>query len=372
MAAAPNPPADMTPEIIILHLEDSPRDTELIRERLTGEGFNAQVDWAASEPEFESFLLRNDYDIILADYHVTGFEGPASLGRAHALRPGTPYICVSGAIGEDCAVELLRLGATDYVSKDRLARLPFVIRRALAETRDHKEHKSALELSLREKESLLKEIHHRVKNNLQIVSSLLRLQSGRIDHPAAKAALVDMQNRVRSMALVHEHLYGSKNLAQVDMDAYIRSLCPKLVRALMTNPKVIELQLNLSPVLLEIDQAIPCGLLVNELLTNALKHAFPDGRTGEVRVELQPVDGGRQIRLLVADNGIGLPANLDVKRLSSLGLELVSDLTGQLQGRLEIGPGPGAAFEVVFEPGQRNCLPHRLDGSRDYPMPNTK
>jgi PAS domain S-box-containing protein len=218
---------------------------------------------------------------------------------------------------------------------------------------ERKRVENAVRESLHEKESLLKEIHHRVKNNLQIVSSLLRLQSGQIEHPSARAAMQEMQNRVHSMALIHEHLYRSENLAQVDMAAYFKSLCPKLMRTLAARPEAIRLHLDLIPVYLEIDQALPCGLLVNELVSNALKHAFPEGRTGEVRLELRPVDDGRQIHLRVSDNGVGLPADFDMQRLSSLGLELASDLATQIKGRLEIGPGPGATFDVVFAPVNR-------------------
>jgi two-component sensor histidine kinase len=213
-----------------------------------------------------------------------------------------------------------------------------------------KRAEEGLKNSLREKESMLKEIHHRVKNNLQIIISLLRLQSAQIDHPIAKAVLVDMQNRVRSMALIHEHIYSSKNLAQIDLASYLKSLCHQLFRSLVARPNAIQLHLDMVPVHLEIDQSIPCGLIVNELISNAFKHAFPDGRTGEVRVELQPLEGGKQLRLRVADNGVGLPVDFDIKRLSSLGLQLVSDLTRQLKGKLEIGSGPGASFDVVFTP----------------------
>ena len=207
----------------------------------------------------------------------------------------------------------------------------------------------ALQQSLREKEFLLKEVHHRVKNNLQIVSSLLRLQASQLENPIAKAALHDMQNRVRSMALIHEHLYRSENLAQVDLAAYLRQLCQQLFRALASTSGAIRLDLDLAPVQLGIDQAIPCGLLVNELFSNALKHGFPNGRTGEVRVELQPLADGPGWRLRVADTGVGLPAGFDLKHLTSLGLQLISDLSRQSGGRLEIGPGPGAVFEVSFQ-----------------------
>ena len=213
---------------------------------------------------------------------------------------------------------------------------------------ERKRADAALRESLHEKESLLKELHHRVKNNLQIISSLLRLQAGQLDNPGARAALQDMQNRVRSMALIHEHLYRSENLAAVDLAAYLQNLCQQLFRAQVATPGALHLQLALDPVHLEIDQAIPCGLLVNELVSNALKHAFPDGRRGEVRVELRALADGAGWRLRVADDGVGLPADFDLQQLTTLGLKLVVDLTRQLGGRLEIGAGPGAVFEMEY------------------------
>jgi two-component sensor histidine kinase/ActR/RegA family two-component response regulator len=216
---------------------------------------------------------------------------------------------------------------------------------------------TSLQQSLGEKEALLKEIHHRVKNNLQIVSSLLRLQAGQIDSPIAKAALLDMRNRVRSMALIHEHLYRSSNLATVDVAAYLKSLCHQLFQALLAKPNTVQLHLDLAPLRLDIDQAIPCGLLVNELVSNALKHAFPEARTGEVRVEFQPVTGGPDWCLRVADNGVGLTPDFALDRRAALGLQLVSDLTGQLGGRLAIGSGPGAVFAVTFTPASQPTEP---------------
>jgi two-component sensor histidine kinase len=157
-----------------------------------------------------------------------------------------------------------------------------------------------------------------------------------------------MQNRIRSMALIHEHLYRSDNLAQVDLAAYLKQLGTQLFHALVARPSAITLHFELAPVRLEIDQAVPCGLLVSELISNALKHAFPAGCTGEVRVELQPIEGGPGLRLRVADNGVGLPADFNPQRTQSLGLQLVSELARQMGGRLEIGVGPGAVFEVAF------------------------
>lgn len=204
----------------------------------------------------------------------------------------------------------------------------------------------ALRQSLHEKDSMLKEIHHRVNNNLQIISSLLRLQAGQIDHPITQGALQEMQNRVRSMALIHEHLYRCNNLAEVNLAAYIQQLCQQLCRAMMVSPETIQLHLDLTPVSLTIDQAIPCGLLVNELVSNALKHAFPDGRAGEVRVELHARTAGPGWRLRVADNGVGLPPDFSLDHLTSLGMKLCSDLTRQMGVQMHIGGGPGAEFVI--------------------------
>jgi PAS domain S-box-containing protein len=218
---------------------------------------------------------------------------------------------------------------------------------------ERKRADEALRASLREKESLLKEIHHRVKNNLQVITSLLRLEAGRSDQPHTKTVLKDMQNRIRSMALLHESLYRSENLERVDLPVYIKQLTTHLYRSMATDPGKIQLHLDLEPVSLALDQAVPCGLLVNELVSNCLKHGFPDGRRGEVHIDLQllqPVEEVPKIRLRVSDNGVGLPMDFEEKRAISLGLQLISDLAKQLGGQLEIGggPGTGAIFEVVF------------------------
>ena len=236
------------------------------------------------------------------------------------------------------------LGETTYDASGRPLRMAGIC----LDATQRKLVESALQKSLREKESLLKEIHHRVKNNLQVISSLLRLQSNKVANSAAESILLEMQNRVRSMALIHEHLYRSENLAEVDLAAYLKQLCQQLFRAMAPAPGTIQLRLETVPIRLGIDQAIPCGLLVNEMFSNALKHAFPNGRTGQVQVQLQ-LAADSSLRLRVADNGVGLPAGLDLKQLNSLGLQLISDLTRQLRGRLEIGPGPGTSFEVLFK-----------------------
>ncbi|MEO8500384.1 MAG: PAS domain-containing protein [Vicinamibacteria bacterium] len=206
-----------------------------------------------------------------------------------------------------------------------------------------------LRSSLKEKQALLKEVHHRVKNNMQVITSLLRLESNRIDHCQTRMVLKDMQNRIMAMAALHEGLYRSNDFARVDLAAYLKQLAGQLSRSLVATPGQVALQLELVPVEIELDQAVPCGLIVNELISNALKHAFPDGRTGKVRMETSWVEAGL-LRLRITDDGIGLPQRFDAIRAKSLGLQIVSDLARQLGGRLDIGPGPVAMFELTFRP----------------------
>jgi len=206
----------------------------------------------------------------------------------------------------------------------------------------------ALRESLAEKVALLKEVHHRVKNNLQIVASLLNLQADRTVNPEAVAALLDTRNRVRSMALLHEVLYRSENLARIDLSTYIGELCLHLLRSFGQAIGRIQVEQQVAAVSLPLEQAVPCGLIINELVTNALKYGFPDGKTGRVLVEVVLNDG--QLTLVVSDNGAGLPQGFEPGASSSLGLQLVTNLAGQLGGSLEWEPGAegGALFRVRF------------------------
>jgi len=204
----------------------------------------------------------------------------------------------------------------------------------------------ALEQLLREREVLLKEVHHRVKNNLQVVSSLLGLQAWHFEDTRLRQALADSQNRVLSIALVHENLYRSKDLAQVEFSEYVRSLVDSLPRSSSTGTDVAITQ-DIQECSLSIETAVPCGLIINELVTNALKHAFPGGRSGSISVELRRAEPDNWV-LLVTDDGIGLPADVDAKMTKSLGLELVSLLVKQLSGALEIHRNGGTTFQLTF------------------------
>lgn len=203
--------------------------------------------------------------------------------------------------------------------------------------------------SLEEKKVMLKEIHHRVKNNIQIISSLLSLQSKSIDADEQVINLFrDSQNRIRSMALVHEILYGSENLKFVDCREYMRSLMHYLADSLSTAQRGLAIEQDVEGVSLNLDRAIPCGLIINELVSNAIKYAFPaNSEVGKITVSLRP-DKANNYVLKVSDTGVGLPVQFDPKEAESLGLQLVDALVDQLDGSLHYFSNDGAHFVVRF------------------------
>lgn len=204
-----------------------------------------------------------------------------------------------------------------------------------------------LEESVKEKEVLLKEIHHRVKNNMQIISSLLNLQSAHTKDKTLRKMFEEAQNRIRSMRLIHEKLYQSKELGHIDFKEYLKALTTDLVRSFGVNTDNIAIVIIAENILLDIDTAIPCGLIINELVSNSLKYAFPDGRKGEIMVALEPVEGSIELR--VADNGVGIPEGLDIKNTRSLGLRLVTILAeDQLQGSITLKRDYGTEFCITF------------------------
>ncbi|MCA9978333.1 MAG: GAF domain-containing protein, partial [Anaerolineales bacterium] len=188
-----------------------------------------------------------------------------------------------------------------------------------------------IQASLAEKEVLLKEIHHRVKNNLQVISSLINLQSDYVSDKRALEIFQESQNRIRSMALIHEKLYRSDNLAQIDMADYLRDLCIYLFRAHSAQERGVALNLHVDHIYLGINTAVPCGLLLNELISNALKHGFPERRQGFVSVNMRR-QSAQQVQLQVQDDGVGFPEDIDFRCTASLGLRLVNTLVGQLDG----------------------------------------
>lgn len=480
----------MNGSLRVLIAEDNPADVELVVRELRRAGFTLELRVVDNEPEYLSHL-RPDLDLVLSDFDMPQFTGTRALEILKERDLDLPFIIVSGTIGEEVAVAVMKQGATDYLLKDRLGRLGLAVRQALDQARLRRdgrrdaqalrdseralriltvqleaqrsrlvtaqavakvgswetdldtldvtwseetyrifgdesggapmsharflekvhpedrdrvdlafrtaqseaapwsiEHRiimpdgmikfveerwqvswdadgkptraigtcqdvterhardEALRTSLSEKEALLREVHHRVKNNLQVITSFLRLEAGRTRSDDAERVLKDMQGRIHSMALLHETIYRTNNFRRVDLAAYLNQLAVHLFRSQNANPSEVRLILNLTPVELELDQAIPCGLIVNELLANTLKHGFRDGAAGEARLSVA-VDAN-MVLLEVTDTGAGLAADFEVRRTKSLGLQIVGDLTRQLQGEFRIGPGPAASFTATF------------------------
>ena len=218
---------------------------------------------------------------------------------------------------------------------------------------EHEECGRALEainIALREKELFLREAHHRIKNNLQIIASLLSLQASYVSDPLIRDMFTDSQDRVRSMALIHEALSQSGDMGEIDFAVYIQQLTSQLMRIYNGESDRITLQLRLDDLFLDVNKATPCGLILNELLCNALKHAFPTGRSGEIHIDLK-VEEAQQVTLLVSDSGVGLPVELDFLNAETLGLQLISTLTEQLEGTLTLDRSNGTIFKLTFNGG---------------------
>ena len=211
---------------------------------------------------------------------------------------------------------------------------------------ESKELEEQLKKSLDEKDLLIKEIHHRVKNNLMVISSLLSLQSRYIKDKEARGLFRESQNRARSMALIHELLYRSEDLKSIEFGDYILSLSKELFH-LYSVDGLIELKIDVDDIYLDINTSIPLGLIVNEVVTNSLKHAFPDGRAGVIHVDFHKTDD--QYEFKVKDNGIGFPEDLDFENTDSLGLQMVTSLTRQIEGNIELDRNNGTEFKITFK-----------------------
>jgi PAS domain S-box-containing protein len=212
---------------------------------------------------------------------------------------------------------------------------------------ERKRAEEALRASLREKEVLLREVHHRVKNNMQVISSLFNLQAEYTTNEECRGILKEGQARIRSMSLVHEKLYQSRDMSKIDLADYIQGLAAHLFHVYLINSEQVRMETEFEELSLDINSAVPCGLILNELISNAFKHAFPEGRTGVIKIGLRRGPGGA-VELRVADDGVGFPKGLDFRKAESFGLQIVNLLVDQLEATIEIDRTKGTAFTVTF------------------------
>ncbi len=201
--------------------------------------------------------------------------------------------------------------------------------------------------SLTEKEVLIKEIHHRVKNNLQIISSLLKLQSRYITDDKSLQLLRESQNRVKAMALIHEKLYQSHDLSHINLPEYIHTITTNLLYSYQGDINAVKINMKIADIELSLDMAIPCGLLINELVSNSLQHGFPTNQKGEIWIILQPLPNEKFL-LIIKDNGVGIPEEINFPNSDSLGLRLISSLVNQLDGSVMLEKNKGTSFTITF------------------------
>jgi two-component sensor histidine kinase/CheY-like chemotaxis protein len=330
----------------VLLIEDNIGDIVSIRTMLSDlkEGF-FELKFAETLSEALDILDRENFDVVLLDLGLPDSQGFRTFTQVNDQMPELPIIIITGLEDENMGINAVKEGAQDYLIKGQLD--DKVLARSIKYAIERKHTEEELKSSLNEKDVLLKETHHRVKNNMQIISSLLNLEMGYSDEDEAIDVLKESQNRIKSMALIHEKLCQSNDLNHIKISDYINTLVTDLFYSFNLSDEQIEMKMDLEDIYLKIETAIPCGILINELVSNSLKYAFPNGEKGEIFVSLKSKDEGYE--LIVNDNGVGLPEELDYKNTESLGLQLVNNLAAQIDGRVELEKGHGTKFVINFK-----------------------
>jgi two-component sensor histidine kinase/CheY-like chemotaxis protein len=349
----------------ILVVDDQP--SQLLSHEAILRELGERLVTARSGREALQRLMDEDFAVILLDVNMPDMDGfeTASLIHQHPRFEKTPIVFVTGA--QPTTLDRLkgyRVGAVDYVE---VPVVPEILRSKVAvfvdlnrQRRDLQRLNDALQAEIaqrrnaeeavrhaREKEVLLQEIHHRVKNNLQIITSLLRMQSRAVRDPAFSEALRECQNRVASMALIHDKLYRARDLARVSFGEYVRDLTNNILTSYALPARSVRVRLDIDDLSLSLDHAVPCGLILNELMSNCLKHAFPVGHSGTISVGFH-AEGAEELCLVVRDDGVGVPATVDLGRTSSLGWRLVRALVEQLGGVVQCQTAGGTSVEIRF------------------------
>ena len=329
-----------TPLPRILIVEDEPIILKILNEVLK---IRYDVQFAISGEQALAVVGSSEPELILLDIGLPGIDG-YEVCRLLRDNPATRDIPVIFLTRHDERKAILRgfeVGGKDYVLKDA------GVMELIARIDTHlqmRRQQVALESALEQNRVLLREINHRVKNNLNVVCSLLNLQANQVKDPRDAELFAEARNRVSVMVDIHEALYRSTTLCRITAGEFFTTIANKLIRAY--DRRDIHVQVECGELSLGMDELIPCGLIINELATNSLKYAFPDGRRGVVSLALTPVGTG--LLLTVSDNGVGLPDGFVIEKSESLGLVLVNSLVQQLGGALEIERSGGATFRIRF------------------------
>ncbi len=349
----------------IMIVDDHVDNLKILAAMLTGHGYSVRPTNAPTM--VLKAVRKTPPDLILLDIQMpetNGFELCERL-KADPHTSHIPIIFLSVLDDVENKVKALKIGGADYITKpfqveEVLARVELHLtvqrlqrelqenNRALSqEVQEHKQAREHLTLALNDKDVLLKEVHHRTKNNLLTISGLLHLQARRIQDAQMCGILKDMQDRIQSMALVQEQLYRADNVSSLDLKEYLIALSSTIFRNYQVDVDQITLRFQMQSIIVPTEIVIPCGLVVNELLTNALKYAFPQGQRGEVSLNLEIIDSA--IMLRIRDNGVGIPAEFDIHTTDSLGLHLVVMLVErQLKGHLDLQRQTGTEWVIRF------------------------
>ncbi|MCP4657214.1 MAG: response regulator [bacterium] len=335
----------------ILIVDDKPENLHLLSELLRKEGY--LVRQLRSGKLVMPSVLSTPPDLVLLDIlmpEMDGYEVCRQLKSEEETRD-IPVLYISALDEISSKVKAFSTGGVDYITK------PFQEEEVLARVRTHlalrkmeeelRTRNEQLIAALKEREALMKEILHRTKNNMAMICSLLNLQIARIEDEQLTQILRDTWSRVRSLVFVQDKLYYSGDLSNLDLKNYLRDLAQTVFNNLLMVPGKVTLRSDFESVIVSPNTAIPCGLIVNELLTNALKYAFPGERTGEIRVAL--TTDGNEVGIEVSDNGVGMPEDFDLRKTNSLGLRLITEFAEhRLSGTVELHRGNGVAWRIVF------------------------
>jgi two-component sensor histidine kinase/CheY-like chemotaxis protein len=342
-------PANVMQDAIqVLLVEDNRGDARLVCEMLRSCADGAfEIECTASVHEALAALApeRRCAEVILLDLGLPDEQGLQTLRRVMAAACDIPIVVLTGQHDEDAARSAIKDGAQDFLNKGQLDgdRLRRVIEYAIERQKMHDQLQSSLEA----KDVLLREVHHRVKNNLQVIQSLLRMQAASLQDEETREAVATMAQRVYAMARVHERLYQTSDVKDLPVESYLRDLFDGAVDSRSLEQGRIQLKLDAENVPLSLERAVPFGLLINELVCNSLKHGFRDGRAGTVEIEVHRKESGTHIA--VKDDGIGLPPNFDATASPSMGLQVAAGLARQLGGKLAFTSENGCCVRSVLE-----------------------
>ncbi len=329
----------------VLLIEDNIGDIVTIRTMLSElEDGIFELKFAETLNEAFKFLENENFDVVLLDLGLPDSNGFSTFTKIHNQMPELPIIIITGLEDEELGVIAVKNGAQDYLVKGQVDEK--LLSRSLKFAIERKQTEERLKSSLNDKDVLLKETHHRVKNNMQLIHSLLSLQTHYTKEKEAEKVLKESQNRVKSLGIIHEKLYNSPDPSNIDFSDYIKSLTSDLLKSYNLYER-IKFIIEINSIKLNMQTTVLCGLIINEIVSNSLKYAFPDNRGGEILVSLNLLDN--KYVLIISDDGIGFPEELDFRNTESLGLQLVNNITTQLDGEIELDRTEGTKYTISFD-----------------------